>query len=112
MRGGWRPSRCCGPVDALDVNPTVQWRNIVVDGPEPVQVFPGRGARRDLEFLGRQRYLKDESPAICTFHQGTEPRDRRFQQQGAVAREGAFELKTIDAEAAQVRDKRVPPGRI
>src|SRR5271157_1362556 len=50
--------------------------------------------------------------AIGPIHQGTESRNGQFHQRRAVGREGVFELDAVNAEAAPVRDKRVPLGRI
>jgi hypothetical protein len=58
------------------VDLTVQSWNLVAYAPKPVHVFPNRGARHGLEFLGRQGHLKDQSAAICPFRQGTDSRDR------------------------------------
>src|SRR6185312_3866909 len=56
--------------------------------------------------------LKDQSTAIRPLHEGTASCNGQSQHHRAVGRKGVFEEDAIQAEAAQVRDKRIPPGRI
>ena len=70
-----RSAAACSCQYSAAVNLTVQSWNVVTGTPKPVHVFPNRGARHGLEFLGRQCHPKDQSAAICPVHQGTESRN-------------------------------------